>query len=686
MRLLLTNLLFWVILALTCLLVENINVFGVSSFIGLTSSSFILISTLLIFVLVCYFLLEHKENKMKVDFVLLTVFTLLFITSTIMIWKTPYSQDFVNANNGYTVNVTITNYEKIRYTIETGFIFIFLYILMFCVGRNRVSSLVLNWFSIAIVIFSFIGIIYSLVTEFSDYISFFKDGVSIDIHSFYSNKNTYGYSLLIGLLSCYVLSHKKSRIILNIIIYILFFFILLSRCSTVILISLITVPCFILFDIVRICKKKFALGLSYLIIFLLGVLTIFILFFVGGNQEKGFLNHFYELIKSTVNEKDYDSLTGRDYVWKYTFELIKNNDLTLFFGYGHGIANIVFKAKSLSYSGGSFYVVSSHNGFLDVMLNYGLVGLFFYCVLLLYFLYVMVRLTIKKQFKTVFIYFMCFMSIIAESITETNSFMKCNISGVIATILFLLPPIYIYKHMRHPSIKKDIYDTYVDPNMMNNHLLTRTISYILFSLLLVSCLFYIVPDIYLSNQNLLILTNVVISLFIANVFVPYLVTLWHTKTSQRKFALIIIIWVVLALSIILTLIYFGFFTNKINNIRVWLIPLVIYGFTFLVFVGYFIYKKGHFKYWIKDTFFGAIMTSFKGIVITVPIGLISLLLFDRFAIFNLIDYIVFPLLFLIIYYISGYVRPTNYYKDILNYYNNVCFIRLKKLILDPDTL
>lgn len=107
-------------------------------------------------------------------------------------------------------------------------------------------------------------------------------------------------------------------------------------------------------------ERKF----TRLLVFLIAVIALFIiLIFVD--------NAFGNIISERILNIQEDGGSGRDQVWATTWNMIKASDTQqLLFGHGH---NAVLKCSPLG--------LSAHNDFLEMLFNYGIIGLVPYLVL-----------------------------------------------------------------------------------------------------------------------------------------------------------------------------------------------------------------------------------------------------------------------------------------------------------------
>ncbi|WP_044749133.1 O-antigen ligase family protein [Bacillus alveayuensis] len=238
----------------------------------------------------------------------------------------------------------------------------------------------------------------------------------------YFHKNGFGSILIINIIMGFYqyLNLKKNKIIpvLNIIFSLILLY--YSQSKTALLI-------FIIMIVILLCLKirKFPklLRISLTIFFL----TIFLCigFFVLGNIG---------LILNVLN-RDL-TLSGRIEIWNYVY--IKSN-LSPFFGYGYGgfwTEKTRATQDILRLIG--FPIYSSHNGFLDILVNLGYIGLFIFILVFVSGL-VYSFLILQKNFsKYNWLLMIILIFIFANNISET----RIILSDPIHWVLFITTLLY----------------------------------------------------------------------------------------------------------------------------------------------------------------------------------------------------------------------------------------------------
>ena len=219
---------------LVCYLSENIPMLYKSGFThwGFSYLSLTLISLSIVLCLFIYFFFEHKKNGMRIDYVLAPVLLILFACSCVGIWGNKDVYEIVGKYHN--VTVTISTYDKVVSTVETGIIYIFIYILSFC--RNRFVLRLKRLLPLAYLFIIFlVGVIlFSIVSEFDAYKQIFIGGEEeYRLFGLFTNSNIFGLAILMGILCLLAINANKRRWWTHILLPIFTFEAFLIRTSTV---------------------------------------------------------------------------------------------------------------------------------------------------------------------------------------------------------------------------------------------------------------------------------------------------------------------------------------------------------------------------------------------------------------------------------------------------------------------
>lgn len=683
----LTNLIFWAIVVLNCVIVENVAVLTKAPNVGFDDASFILLFIIMGLLLFTYYFLERKYNKVKIDWILLTCLIILLVTTLIIIWRLPDKETYFNNDTEYSITVYYSTRDRIIASCEIFITCAVLYSTYFLFLKNRFSSKKNHLFAMGMMIFSLVAVGISFITDFDFYINLFTRSKSVGggISSIWPTKNYYGLIIFTGILSCFVLSYNRRRIIYNIIILFLFISMIFTMCSTTLIITCIVVPLYFIGDIIRSFKFKFKQALFELCLLIVAIFSIATFFFIGAvSNEDNIFKSVTEIFTKSILTKDFSTLTGRKTIWKFTIEFVSKDIFTLLFGRGgHYLGHKSFISYFLMNFNGCHYFESTHNGYIQIFLFHGLVGLFLAALLYLYLFYSLIRLLFKKQFAFVFTYSLCILAFMSFSMLESITFLRTNMLGMVITILFFLPPIGAHKHTisYRRKLNEEVKIKYVDVNMMNNHKLTQVIAFVLFSLLFTVLGAFISSTIYSDKFLFNLILNIIIGLGFSFIFVPYLVTLWHKNTNQVKFILRLIFHSLIFIGLSISAIIVPLFNKSFSSMKLYLAPLIMGGYILINFIFYFIYKKGKIKDWLKDTFIGNFNIGYITLPLFGIIFAITIALFNHFYTLNYLHLLILFAFGLVLYYSLNFIFPSKDMRELMDIYNNYSFKRYKRLAI-----
>lgn len=217
-----------------------------------------------------------------------------------------------------------------------------------------------------------------------------------DYRGVFTNKNTLGINMVFSIFTsiCYLILIKKKHLLVfaNIGINIYLLINSNSKTSLIIMITIIIIL-LLLFSIRKITDLNLVTFINVIFWLLIGVLFIF---FISN------FNKFMELI-----DRD-PTLTGRSKIWEYSIQKIYEKPI-IGYGYYNFWENPVYKL-------GEHY--NAHNGFLDITLHVGIIGLFLFCIVTVI-TFIKSYLSIFKH--TIYIFmFGLFILLLLYNIVETN--------------------------------------------------------------------------------------------------------------------------------------------------------------------------------------------------------------------------------------------------------------------------
>lgn len=401
--------------------------------------------------LILYYVFRYKHTRKKAGKTLLTVTIIYLCLRLVGTFLFPYGpKDFhfispLGNDTPYTIAYSgfPINGRIIQFVSEFLSVFYVFELLVFLPTYSRYSySLfrILVWICVLIPTFL---LFYSWIFEGNLWLEnirfFIEGGEHQDIVSLTTNKNVFGYFLLIGCFSFLTLFFHKHHFIYMVlaIIYCIFDLIILSKTPFLIGTMAIFIASFsypILFH-----SKKLKSSILAMILF-----TIMFAVFTLINLKYGFRT----IILTTINTAN--TLWTRINHVKIALSMFKNQSPLLFiFGYGR----FPFTAIYLPYQHIIPYEAlwTSHNCYIESIVHTGIIGLAY--LLFQDFLFLnRVRKTFRFH-KESFVYFITFLSISIYSILEPRIlFMNTGFEIILAYFLIIFPASIDYGHKEESSL------------------------------------------------------------------------------------------------------------------------------------------------------------------------------------------------------------------------------------------
>lgn len=281
--------------------------------------------------------------------------------------------------------------------------------------------------------------IYSYITEgksiiFNIKMMFFKEkGDFCHIASFTSHKNVYGFFLWLGTISLFLLSvlqEKYKGLNLALMVYFLLSAIVIKSRFPIGLIT-ITILFYLIYTATAFHKKDRSFSIfSYSI---LGVLLFFLIIVFTFGKDTAICRKIRFLIEDFTNLR---TIFSRKELTMRALSLI-NSPFHFFFGYGKEQYMYFFDRLGLAIMSDDI-VDLAHNGFLDVIVSYGITG--FLPVLLVNISIVIksIRLIIRKNNRGI-LYLFFFLTITFYGFVESRILMGLEGSGFFFLLILLVP-------------------------------------------------------------------------------------------------------------------------------------------------------------------------------------------------------------------------------------------------------
>ena len=522
LRFTLTYIVFWIILVFSCLLAENFAILSTDHMGGMSLDSILFLTIFVIVLLLYYYYREHKDNQVTFDKVLLPVIGIFGLVSILTIWwQMPTT--FTNPEDGFTASVSFSLLEKFSYSLQVIVWCGVLYALLFVANRYSISKKWLKWLAFAYVMGVLACSIADVIMEFDDIAAIFTstyDGSGLQFIIY--NSNVWGHILLVGLLSCVVLSLDRFKVYYYLIMIHLFIMIIFTSCATAVFVGLAALVTYSLFEIFSLFNKQRRKSLTLLTTYFVGILLLVALFVLMVGINVSFFSNFWFFINKHILQKDYSTLTSRTGIWASVFSLLLRSPVNFIFGLGYKTGNITFTQYFLTYHDHGFAVRSAHNGVIELFLRHGVFGLLFYFAMLALFFFGIIKLLMKKQYRVAYFYALCVVGLLTHSIAESTMFFTPNIGGTYITLVFLLPVINATKEKHFAALNSDLQRTKTRMVSFNKKDIFRFINLLIIgSIIAVGTsliIRYINSDVATLIVYLVILGVLVLSLFATPLF------------------------------------------------------------------------------------------------------------------------------------------------------------------------
>ena len=117
LRFTLTNIIFWIVLLLSCLLSENFAVLNNDPLKGFAVDSAFILTISIIVMLVLYYFLEHKKNKLTFDKVLLPALLIAGLLLIVNVFRQG-SRVFPNYDNIGTFTISFSVQDRVMASLQ----------------------------------------------------------------------------------------------------------------------------------------------------------------------------------------------------------------------------------------------------------------------------------------------------------------------------------------------------------------------------------------------------------------------------------------------------------------------------------------------------------------------------------------------------------------------------------------
>ena len=501
LRFTLTNIIFWIVLFLSCFLSENFAILNSNPLGGFSFDSAFILTTAIIGLLVLYYFLEHKKNGLTLDRILLPS---IIVAGLLLIW-TVSRQDhrtFTNFDGTGTFEISFSKKERIMASLQVVIWLAVIYALDFVYNRFRLNKESYRWVGKVYLASVLIMVLIDIFYEGDSIVAIFNGTYTgAGLEFVMGNANVWALLLFAGFLTTVVLSYKKFSIWYYIPMMFLYTFSIMTSCATTTFIGAFVIVAYTLYEILSHFKENKKQSIKHLIIFFgsLAIVGLLLTLLILVIKVPMFVN-YWEFVDSTTFHKNFFTMTGRTTIWKKIFELLKENPLDLIFGLGHQTASNIFRI----YVSESFGVKSAHNAVMEVFLRYGLFGIVIYLLMIGLTTFCLLRSFIKKKYRFAIIYGLCFVAIMAHSMTESTTLFTPNVGGLYFSFVFILPILNILQEKRFKALKADLLTANVQTGKIKEKTYFVVFIYVLLAVVITKIITLIFPiDLFSSILVLL---------------------------------------------------------------------------------------------------------------------------------------------------------------------------------------
>ena len=391
-----------------------------------------------------YFINKEKKISPLIVFILITAY---FVAGALCV-PSRITVRHILPNSNAVVDASLqVGFKDLFSGLLNSFFDLYFCFYLMVFGANVIQKKIIK----VILIFTFVVSVLEACSTFvfdkDSYLSLFNlkfDNVyDLNISGTFQSKNGLGFLLFQGVLSTFVLFKYCKKIwqhgLLIIGLSIIMGVSLLSFCKTSAIISVFCCFAYAIFSIFK--NQAHVRRILFISIFLFATLAICLILFIPQLGSIKGIGGVIPSIKNTVLE--------RLQIWYESTFLMKAPQL--FIGYSKGVSNYLLRLVDDNLS--SYYF---HNGFVTIMVNYGLIGLILYVWLVVYIF--KTSKFLDESWKNV--YTLVFCASIAYTCFEAyHLFLSGSPVVMLQSILLVyLPKLYSTKKERRVIL----YDTFIE--------------------------------------------------------------------------------------------------------------------------------------------------------------------------------------------------------------------------------
>jgi hypothetical protein len=294
----------------------------------------------------------------------------------------------------------------------------------------------------AVIFFVTIEVIYSLITEWNEYVFVFNNfnsGARLGITSFTSNTNIYAFNLTMGVyaIGMLMMTEKKERMGLFVlgIIYLVALGFTISKTSLMSMVVYVVMYLF-LFLVMMLKKHPIVKDLVLIAVCFVGVGVVYKIF----EADSPFLMRIQHLLTTST----LSSFSSRVPIWMDGYRLIISENTLL--GYGFGLSNsylgVATAVPMRSIGTTMMHIINDrfHNGFLEILVSFGIIG-----SLLIIFghsLYLKKLWSLSQKYWFTIPIWAMMISFVVQMMFEDRIMFRPDLSGLFFMTILILPIVH----------------------------------------------------------------------------------------------------------------------------------------------------------------------------------------------------------------------------------------------------
>lgn len=688
-RFVLTTALFWIIMVLSILLAERIDIMTGEFMTIMPTETFFAFAILTLLCYIIYFYFEIKNNKTKPNYVLITIIVVLFVSGTIGIWHNSEGAFLLDGVLRYPYVFPL---EKAIYTVTLAFGLATSYAFFDVFPRNQFDVKRLTWFYYGVALVGLVSLIFSLATEMPTYIKIFQveDGSfgRLSIMSFYNNENTYGAMLMLSFFAIGIINYHKHAwwnyvIMLGFAIAMVF-----SSSLTCISVSIVFIVIYFVLMTVKLVKvgKKGQIIFHTLFLPLLSIAALITFGVMYAFEVKPVVS-LIDFIIQIIFKKDFTTISHRIPNWDNALSVL-NSPLDWIFGKGYKTFDSAISYRYWLIYGRTNAFVDS--GLISIVGSFGAVGAVVYVIFIIFTIYMFARIAKAKRAGNVAVPFLGFFLILIHGIFENTIFLSFDTKGVVVSMMFIMPILVEYNNVKRSQLTEEVKTTaipvkrYFHSKNFANLLAAFSISA---AIAMLSSSFMLIKTFETMKDLFIIFAVTSLMLFVFALTYPFMIRVWEVKMNRKLFINTVVLntFTLIGAPLLIGL-TFGLLTSEL------IIGVISFAASFavLLIMQVLIYSVRYkylkeWTYYFRDMVGSTVVNSLLSLVF---FGAIMFLL-SRVVNFSAMFFVACILIVLIAYLCLLIVLPnhpsnTRKWRELLYFYNDVRLKRIQNSLLKED--